>query len=88
MPDQHGKGVSDVINFEGVEYLTASEASELLGVKIATLYAYASRGRVRSYRRGIRRERFYRRDEIEALLHIRPAAEPPGPDADPRAAPP
>ena len=68
-----------MINFEGVEYLTASEAAEMLGVKVPTLYAYASRGRVRSYRRGIRRERFYRRDEIEALLHIRPVA-PPEPD--------
>ena len=87
MPDQHGKGVHDVINFEGVEYLTASEASELLGVKIATLYAYASRGRVRSYRRGIRRERYYRRDEIEALLHIRPASKQPEPGDDPGHAP-
>lgn len=67
-----------MINFEGVEYLTAAEAAELLGVKIATLYAYASRGRIRSYRRGIRRERFYRRDEVESLLHIRPVDLPAG----------
>lgn len=62
-----------MINVDGVEYLSAAEAAELLGVKITTLYAYASRGRIRSYRRGIRRERFYRRSELEALLRLRPA---------------
>lgn len=62
-----------MINFEGVEYLTAGEAAAMLGVKVTTLYSYASRGRIQSYRRGIKRERFYRRDEIDALLRIRPA---------------
>jgi excisionase family DNA binding protein len=62
-----------MINIEGVEYLTASEAAGMLGVKVTTLYSYASRGRIQSYRRGIKRERFYRRDDIEALLKMRPA---------------
>lgn len=62
-----------MMNVDGIEYLSAAEASALLGVKITTLYAYASRGRVRSYRRGIKRERFYRRAEIEALLELRPS---------------
>ncbi len=62
-----------MINIEGVEYLTAAEAAAMLGVKVTTLYSYASRGRIQSYRRGIKRERFYRRDDIEALLKIRPA---------------
>jgi len=55
---------------EGVEYLTAAEAAEQLGVKRATLYAYASRGRLRSYRRGTGRARLYRADEIRALTQI------------------
>lgn len=38
-----------------------------LGVKKATLYAYVSRGKLKSYRRGIRRERLYSRVELEAL---------------------
>lgn len=59
-----------MIEIDGVEYLTASEAAALLGVKRETLYAYASRGRIASYRRGIRRERLYRRSDIEALLRL------------------
>ncbi len=71
---EHNAGVLGMINIEGVEYLTAAEAAGMLGVKVATLYSYSSRGRIQSYRRGIKRERFYRRDDIEALLKIRPAA--------------
>jgi excisionase family DNA binding protein len=63
-----------MIEIDGVEYLTANEAAALLGVKRETLYSYASRGRLRSYRRGIRRERLYRRSDIEALLRLQPAA--------------
>ena len=56
---------------DGIEYLTADEAAAALGVKRATLYAYASRGRLRSYRRGTGRARLYRADEIRALTQIR-----------------
>jgi excisionase family DNA binding protein len=56
---------------DGIEYLTADEAAAALGVKRETLYAYASRGRVRSYRRGTGRARLYRADEIRALTQIR-----------------
>ena len=56
---------------DGVEYLTADEAAGALGVKRETLYAYASRGRLRSYRRGTGRARLYRADEIRALTQIR-----------------
>jgi citrate synthase len=55
---------------DGVEYLTADEAAAALGVKRETLYAYASRGRLRSYRRGTGRSRLYRADEIRALTQI------------------
>jgi citrate synthase len=50
------------------EFLSAEEAAGLLGVKPATLYAYVSRGIVRSYRRGLQRRRLYKRSEIEALV--------------------
>jgi len=56
---------------DGVEYLTAAEAAAALGVKRETLYAYASRGRLRSYRRGAGRSRLYRADEIRGLTQIR-----------------
>ncbi len=56
------------------EYLTVEEACALLGVKRATLYAYVSRGTLRSYKQGIRRQRLYRRADVEALLTVRPGA--------------
>jgi excisionase family DNA binding protein len=57
----------------GVDYLDVDEAAGLLGVKKATLYAYVSRGRLRSYRQGIGRKRLYRRADIEALRAVRPS---------------
>ena len=59
---------------DGEEYLTVQEAARLLGVKPATLYAYVSRGVLRSYRQGIKRQRLYRRAEVEALLRLAPSA--------------
>ena len=59
---------------EGEEYLSVKEAARLLGVKPATLYAYVSRGVLRSYRQGIKRQRLYRRAEVEALLRLAPSA--------------
>src|SRR5215475_14450797 len=56
----------------GDEYLTGEEAAERLGVKRATLYAYVSRGMLQSYRQGIKRQRLYRRSEIEALRRLSP----------------
>ena len=54
--------------------LTTDEAAERLGVKPATLYAYVSRGVLRSYRQGIKRQRLYRRAEVEGLLRLAPSA--------------
>ncbi|MBV8055203.1 MAG: helix-turn-helix domain-containing protein, partial [Deltaproteobacteria bacterium] len=47
--------------------LTAAEAAAQLGVKLGTLYAYVSRGWLKSYRRRVGREALYRRADIEAL---------------------
>jgi citrate synthase len=58
----------------GEEYLDSEEAARLLGVKRATLYAYVSRGLVRSYRQGIKRQRLYRRRDIEELLRLAPTS--------------
>ena len=62
---------------DGAEYLTVEEAAGLLGIKPATLYAYVSRGVLRSYRQGIKRQRLYRRDEVTDLLRLAPSAGPP-----------
>ena len=55
------------------EYLTADEAARQLGIKRATLYAYVSRGILESYRQGIKRERLYRRVDVERLLRVAPS---------------
>jgi excisionase family DNA binding protein len=65
-----------VLNLEGEDYLTAAEACARLGVKASTLYAYVSRGLLRSYRQGIRRRRLYKRRDVERLLQLRPSTSP------------
>jgi excisionase family DNA binding protein len=62
-----------VIEIQGEQYLSAGEASEQLGIKPATLYAYVSRGALKSYRQGIKRQRLYRRRDIQQLIHLHPA---------------
>ena len=54
------------------EYLEVDEACLMLGVKRSTLYGYVSSGVLQSYKRGIHRETLYRREDVEALLCIRP----------------
>ena len=63
-----------VMQVEGQEYYTAEEACGVLGVKAQTLYSYVNRGLITSYRQGIRRQRLYRRDEIDTLLQVTPAS--------------
>jgi citrate synthase len=58
----------------GEEYLTVDEAAERLGVKPATLYAYVSRGVLRSYRQGRQRQRLYRRVDVDGLRRLQPSA--------------
>src|SRR5438132_8503038 len=70
--------LSAMVVLDGEEYLTVDEAARLLGIKRATLYAYVSRGVVRSYRQGIKRQRLYRRSEITRLLRLAPS----GPTAE------
>ena len=70
---------------EPSEFLDVDAAATLLGVKKATLYAYVSRGLLRSYKQGIGRKRLYRRADIEALRVIQPsdAPAPPPPTRSP-----
>jgi citrate synthase len=70
-----------MVVISGEEYLTVDEAAEQLGVKPATLYAYVSRGVLRSYRQGRRRQRLYRRAEVDGLRRLQPsAADPAAPE--------
>ncbi|MGA2410021.1 MAG: citrate/2-methylcitrate synthase [Candidatus Binataceae bacterium] len=50
--------------------MTAAEAAAELGVKLGTLYAYVSRGWLKSYRRKVGRQALYRRSEVEALRGV------------------
>src|SRR5215475_12551407 len=56
--------------------LTARQAADRLGVKLDTLYAYVSRGRLRSVIVPGTRERRYRREDVEALLDGRSGPRP------------
>ena len=69
-----------MVVLDGEEYLTVDEAAARLGVKRATLYAYVSRGILRSYRQGMKRQRLYRRAEVDALVRLDRGA---GPDIPP-----
>jgi citrate synthase len=65
--------VEAMVVLDGEEYLTVEEAAGRMGVKPATLYAYVSRGILKSYRQGIKRQRLYRRAEIEQLTRVAPS---------------
>jgi citrate synthase len=67
---------------DGEEYLTGEDAARALGVKPATLYAYVSRGILKSYRQGTKRRRLYRRAEVDALRRLDRGGPPQIPPAD------
>ena len=62
-----------VIELEGEHYVDGQEASLLLGVKLSTLYTYVSRGVLKSYKQGIKRQRLYKLRDVKALLQLRPS---------------
>ncbi len=66
-------------------WITTSEAAQRLGVKRATLYAYVSRGVLRSQRRPGQQESLYDRDQVDALATVgAPQRESNGPGEPPR----
>src|SRR6266568_1252935 len=65
-----------MIELNGENYLDGSEACNLLRVKPSTLYTYVSRGILRSYKQGIKRQSLYKQAELEALLRLRPSTAP------------
>ena len=64
-----------MVELNGENYLDGHEACHMLGVKLSTLYAYVSRGIIRSYKQGIKRQRLYKQAELEALLELRPSSD-------------
>src|SRR5919108_2439088 len=75
------KDEARMIELDGEKYLDGDEASNLLGVKMSTLYTYVSRGILRSYKQGIKRQRLYKQAELEALLQLRPSSDTASPSA-------
>jgi citrate synthase len=65
----------------GASFLSGREAAALLGVKRETLYAYATRGLLRSEPGGPGRERRYSREDLERLKARRDARSGHGPVA-------
>lgn len=74
-----------MVSVQGEEYYTAEEACRVLGVRLATLYSYVTRGLVTSYRQSIRRHRLYLRSEVDALLEVTPVSRDELPPAIPSA---
>ncbi len=72
---------ADEADQSGAEFVPAREAAELLGVKLATLYAYTSRGLVQSVAADRGRRRLYRRSDLERLRARRDARAGHGPVA-------
>ncbi len=58
------------------DLLTARQAADRLGIKLDTLYAYVSRGRLQSVSLPGSRERRYRVEDVEALLATRHGERP------------
>lgn len=48
--------------------LTVSETAQLLGVHVNTLRRWTKRGLLRPYRLGLRRDRRFRREDVERFL--------------------
>ena len=64
-----------MVILDGEPYLTGEEAATALGIKRETLYAYVSRGVLRSYRQGIKRQRLYRQADVERLMQLTPSSD-------------
>lgn len=62
---------------DGQDYIEIQEAANDLGVNRKTLEKHAQERGIRKYKRGLRKQIFYRREDIEALKDwlytIRPA---------------
>lgn len=78
MARTHSRRFPTPIHHDGRAYLTTAQVAKLLGVKPATVYAYVSRGRLRSVRIDAVDGSVFPVDEIEALVEGRPRRTPAG----------
>jgi hypothetical protein len=54
------------------EMLSLAQAQQIFGVKRPTLYRYIRQGRLKTYRRGMDRQAYVRRGDLESLRQFRP----------------
>ncbi|WP_407792361.1 citrate synthase [Pigmentiphaga litoralis] len=78
MPSSQPSTNIDASIAQDAEFISAKQACTMLGVKLATLYTYVSRGRLHPVARAATRANLYRRDEVEELLARGPARGPAG----------
>jgi DNA (cytosine-5)-methyltransferase 1 len=50
------------------EYLTVTQAAELLGVTVMTLHRWDAAGKLKAMRHPINNYRLYKKDDLEGLL--------------------
>ncbi|MGH0036292.1 MAG: citrate synthase family protein [Myxococcota bacterium] len=79
--DQHRLIDQPIVDDQSAESISARDAAAFLGVKLPTLYAYASRGLVRSVPAGKGRTRQYLKADLERLRARRDARSGHGPVA-------
>ena len=72
-PHRHIVNIDSVYQYKemSAEWISSAEAARRLGVSAATLYAYVSRGLLRSEATNGRRERRYRADDVSRLKRRR-----------------
>lgn len=66
MPMAH-RSANDMVERTYADYATAAQALDILKVRPQTLYAYVSRGLIRSIAQPGQKERLYRRDDLKRL---------------------
>ncbi|GAA3705101.1 citrate synthase [Gordonia hankookensis] len=78
MARTHTRRFPKPIHHDGRDYLTTEQVARLLGVKVATVYAYVSRGRMTSVRIDGVDGSVFAVEEVEGVLEGRPRRAPAG----------
>ncbi|AZG46474.1 citrate synthase [Gordonia insulae] len=78
MARAHTRRFPKPIHHDGRDYLRTDQVARLLGVKVATVYAYVSRGRMTSVRIDGVDGSVFAVDEVEAIVAGRPRRAPAG----------
>ena len=80
----HGHAVSTLLLAMVAMSVTAISFGRMANIypSAGSVYTYVSRGVLRSYKQGMKRQSLYKQAELEALLQLRPSTDP-SPITDP-----